>query len=67
MLGCDGLEHLHQLITAAKIKTRSIQNPEARARATGHNLQMTQQTNKMRMAEDADKGEEQAAKKAKLA
>ena len=65
--GTDGLEHLHQLITATKAKTRSIANPERRATSTGKALVRTQQTNKARMLKDKAAGEEREAKKAKVA
>lgn len=65
LLGTDGLEHLHQMITAAKILTRSIRNRELCAATTAQHIQMKQQTCALGMAQEAEERVEREAKKAR--
>lgn len=63
LFGTDGLEHLHQMITAAKAKTASIRNLKQRAKSSVLNIQRTQQVGAMTLHREAKEEEERAAKK----
>ena len=61
--GVDGLEHLHQIITASNAQTACIQNLRKRAASTVQALQRTQQIGAMRLEEEQTEKLEREAKR----